>query len=606
MIDVDDTLREELAKLVPSFRPGNWDEVLAIAGHVPARLVRRWAAVAAFAVTVALVVSVATPLGASIVRGVGNFSSWLTGEPGTPASTKAQQAFNRANARSWIGFPAGTKLRHLTTVTDRADGSKVELLGFRAGSTLCLRIVVTGKTTASTRSCAPLADLRQAGSPVRVIVVDRGFGSGTKRAWYGTFRVHSPALQVTAGIVADGVKKVVVRDRSGRHVLPVTANAFLYVASTPDVGQRLVSILAQAGAGSLVSVPFAPAPFGFGGFPASQKTAPGPTKIERHVSDGTIGWLDRQELRGQPLSVLPSPSRAEITRHVVFGRVVAPDPTRPVRVALTLSTSRHGGRATGLCSWLIFGSGAAGGGCAVRADLFKTEPFNVDEGFGSGSDQFMTLNGLASDDVARIVVFLANGQTMKVPLRDNTFLVDVARSKTPVRLVAYDAHGRVIGIQAPNGMFGGGGASAPAQGRAVSVRKLTSPTGATAELLVGPASGNGHCYYVRSHFNKHTGGEGVFCPNPYWERQALQLGTDGNPAQFIEGHVRSNVALVKIKFADGGTMTTTPIDDFVLAVVPRQHLAKGSQVASATAYDVDGHRVGSESLLPPKPSGRRP
>jgi hypothetical protein len=604
MIDVEDMLRDELATLVPSYRPANWDEVLAIAGHAPARPVRRWAAVAAFAVTAALVVSVATPLGASIVHGVGNFSSWLTGEPGTPASTKAQRAFERANARSWIGFPAGTKLRHLTTVTDRADGSQVELLGFRSGSTLCLRIVVTGKTTASTRSCAPLADLRQAGSPVRVIVVDRGFGAGTKRAWYGTFRLHSPALQVTAGIVADGVKKVVVRDRSGRHVLPVTANAFLYVASTPDVGQRLISISAQTGA-RLVSVPFAPAPFWFGGFAASQKVAPGPTKVERHVSGGTIGWLDRQELRGQPLSILPSPSRAEITRHVVFGRVVAPDPGRPLRIALTLSTSRHGGRATGLCSWLINPGGGAGGGCAVRADLFKTEPFNVDGGFGSGSDQFMTLSGLASDDVARIVAFLANGQTMKVPLRDNTFLVDVARSKTPVRLVAYDARGRVIGIQTPGGMFGGG-VGGPVQGRAVSVRKLTSPTGATAELLVGPASGNKHCYYVRTYFNKHASGEMVSCPNPYSERQALQLGTNGNPWQFIEGHVRADVATVKIKFADGGTMTTTPIEEFILAVVPRQHLAKGSQVASATAYDTAGHLVGSESLLPPKPSGTRP
>ena len=455
MIDVDDTLREEMAKLIPSFRPGDWDEVVAIAGHAPVRPVRRWAAVAAFAATAALVVSAATPLGASIVHGVGNFSSWLTGEPGTPASTKAQQAFNRANARSWIGFPAGTKLRHLTTVADRADGSQVELLGFRAGSTLCLRIVVTGKTTASTRSCAPLADLRQAGSPVRVIVVDRGFGAGKKYAWYGTDRIHSPALQVTTGIVADGVKKVVVRDRSGRHVLPVTANAFLYVASTPDVEQRLISISAQTRSG-LVSVPFAPAPFGFGGVPASQKVAPGPTKVERQVGGGTIGWLDRRELRGQPLSILPSRSRTLITKHVVFGRVVAPDPGRPVRVALTLSTSRHGGRATGLCSWLIYPGGGAGGGCAVRADLFKTEPITFGASLNSGSDQFMTLNGLASDDVARIVAFLANGQTMKVPLRDNTYLVDVARSQMPVRLVAYDAHGRVIGVQAPGDLVGAG------------------------------------------------------------------------------------------------------------------------------------------------------
>ena len=62
--------------------------------------------------------------------------------------------------------------------------------------------------------------------------------------------------------------------------------------------------------------------------------------------------------------------------------------------------------------------------------------------------------------------------------------------------------------------------------------------------------------------------------------------------------------MVKVRFADGGTMTVTPIEEFVLAAVPRQQLAKGSQVSSATGYDAAGHRVGSESLLPPKPSGR--
>ncbi len=70
--------------------------------------------------------------------------------------------------------------------------------------------------------------------------------------------------------------------------------------------------------------------------------------------------------------------------------------------------------------------------------------------------------------------------------------------------------------------------------------------------------------------------------------------------------MRSDVAVVKVKFADGATMRTTPIEEFVLAVVPRQHLARNSQLASATAYDAAGHRIASESLLPPKPSGRRP
>jgi hypothetical protein len=605
MIDVEDRLREELARLVPSYRPADWDEVLAIAGHRPTRPLRRWATVAAVAAAAALVVSVATPLGASIVRGVGNFSAWLTGEPGSPASRNAQQAFIRANARSWIGFPAGTKLRHLSTVVDRADGSKVELLGFRAGDTLCLRIVVTGKTKASTRSCAPLADLRQSGSPVRVVVVDRGFGSGRKRAWYGTQRFHSPALQVTAGIVADGVKNVIVRDRSGRHVLPVIANSFLYVAATPDVGQRLISISAKTQTG-LVSVPFSAAPFGFGGFAAPQrKTAPGPTRVDRHVSGGTIGWLDKREPRGEPLSVLPAHSRGLIERHVVFGRVVAPDPNRPLRVALTLSTSRHGGRATGLCSWLIDNNGGAGGGCAVRAKLFSFGPLSGGSMLDSGSDQFATLEGLASDDVARIVAFLATGQTVKVPLRDNVYLVDLARSKMPVRLVAYDAHNRVIGIQTP-GDVGGGPISAPTQGRAVSVLKLTAPTGATAELLIGPAARNGHCFYVRTYFSKHATGEMVSCSSPAPMAQPLELGTSGNPWQFIEGRVRADVATVKVTYADGATMTVKPIEGFVLAVIPRQHLAKGTQVTGATGYNSEGRKVGSESLRPPKPSRAAP
>ena len=59
---------------------------------------------------------------------------------------------------------------------------------------------------------------------------------------------------------------------------------------------------------------------------------------------------------------------------------------------------------------MIYPGGGAGGGCAVRADLFKTEPITFGSSLNSGSDQFMTLNGLASDDVARIVAFLATGR----------------------------------------------------------------------------------------------------------------------------------------------------------------------------------------------------
>ena len=243
----------------------------------------------------------------------------------------------------------------------------------------------------------------------------------------------------------------------------------------------------------------------------------------------------------------------------------------------------------------------------MRAKLFSAGPLSGGSMLDSGSDQFATLTGLASDDVARIVAFLANGQTIKVPLRDNVYLLDLARSKMPVRLVAYDSQNRVIGIQAaPGGLFGGGPIGAPTAGRAVSVLKLTSPTGATAELLIGPASDHGHCYYVRTYFSKRATGEMVSCSSPASMGQPLQLGTSGDPWQFIEGRVRADVATVKVTFADGATMTVKPIQGFVLAVIPRRQLVKGAEVSRASGYNAAGRKVGSESLRPPKRSGAAP
>ena len=46
----------------------------------------------------AVAIGVATPLGAAIGRGLADFSAWLTGEPGTPASESEQREFEAANA----------------------------------------------------------------------------------------------------------------------------------------------------------------------------------------------------------------------------------------------------------------------------------------------------------------------------------------------------------------------------------------------------------------------------------------------------------------------------------------------------------------------------
>jgi len=593
MTDADGLLAARFAATRDGYDDSDWNDVLV---RRPSRRTRPRALLVAAAVVAALaIVALATPLGAAIVDGVGGFSAWITGQPGSPVSKPEQRAFDRANSRSWLGFPAGTKLRRLITVSDLPHGRTVELLGFRSGGTLCLQIVVSGKTRASTRSCAPLSELRHSISPVHPVLVDSGFGKGTKQAWYGEDRYHSVATQVTAGIAADGVRQVIVEDDSGRHTLRAESNAFLYVASDPVVGQRITHIWTRTTKG-LVPVPFAPAPFaiGGGGFAAQDKPIPGPTEVERHVRNGTIGWLDRREPRGEPLSVLPHRGGMSIVRrHVVFGRVIAPDPSLPVRLAVTLSTSRHGGKATGLCSWLIQ-EGGSGGGCAVRADLFAENPITADMSLMSGSDEFETVSGLASDDVSEITAFLATGPSIPVPLADNAFIVNVPRARQPFRLVAYDSEHRVIGILAPPGMFSG---PSPAPGRARLLLRAVSSNGASAELSVGKSTSGGRCFYVRYDTDSATGSS-ADCREPTKDGRGLLLGTLGRQTQFVMGRVRGDVAEVELRFADGTRATIRPISGFVLYGIPPARVGIGHEVLEAVARDASGKRIGVESFRP--------
>src|SRR5581483_11087350 len=134
MIDVEDALRAELDRLVAIPAGPNWDEVLHLAGETgrPRRQRRgRLAALLVAVAGVATALALATPLGATIAHGMSGFSSWISGEPGSPAPKADQRAFARANARTWLGFPAGTRLRLLDTAKDQALNERVELLGFR-------------------------------------------------------------------------------------------------------------------------------------------------------------------------------------------------------------------------------------------------------------------------------------------------------------------------------------------------------------------------------------------------------------------------------------------------------------------------------------------
>src|SRR6478609_4143609 len=111
MIDVEETLRAELDRLVPVAAGPNWAEGLQLAGHRNQPALRRRPRSLAIVIAVAgaaAALALATPLGAAIARSLSGFSTWVSGEPGSPAPNADQRAFARANARTWLGFPAGT------------------------------------------------------------------------------------------------------------------------------------------------------------------------------------------------------------------------------------------------------------------------------------------------------------------------------------------------------------------------------------------------------------------------------------------------------------------------------------------------------------------
>jgi hypothetical protein len=587
-------VRSELEKIVPVDSRHDWTEIATAAGLKRERARRRWAIAAAVSLAVAAVLAVSTPLGSALVRSFDDFSAWLSGEPGTPASEADQREFDEANARSWLRFPEGTRLRELATA--EAGELQIKLFGFRSGaSSLCLRLRVTGETPSTLMSCAPLDELRRAGGPVRPVIIDHGVGKGDKVEWYGIDRIHSTDVQITAGIAADGVQAVVLEDESGRHEVPVSSNAFLYVAEAPDVGQRVRRMWADNG-DRLTPIPFAPAPFGIGGIGASARPAPKAPAIERTVTGGRIEWLEKREPRGESLDVLPPNFDAFGGRglrghpDVLFGRVLTPDPDRPVRLVVTLNSSRPGGPARGLCTWLVT-RGGGGGGCAPYPGLFERGPVSYSFS-GAGSRAFVTVNGMVSDDVATLEVLFADGQRSEISLRDNAFIVDLPRANLPALLVALDEDGRVIHVARELADFGDRGPG-PARGRAESLLRVTGPDGATAELFVGPSTDGGECVYVKEYVDETHGGVGTHCRSRAWTGPPVQLGTSWSPPRFVSGRIHPDVERVRIRFADGSAATLTPTRGYILWAVP-----KGQAPLNAEGLDADGKVIARQRLAP--------
>jgi hypothetical protein len=248
----------------------------------------------------------------------------------------------------------------------------------------------------------------------------------------------------------------VVRPRSENSTVPGDNNAFLSlraqragtVANHPpsDPVVRLYAVGADRSRmpvpmiGALPERPQGPSYFDHRTPPASD--LPGPTRAEVAVSR-EIGWIDRRELRGDPYDVQNLRSRA--FGEVVSARALQPDPSVPHRVIVAFT--RNGGVCVTDIAELTSRPGWFG--CVGRVDRVLT-PFGQNffvDAFGPRGPHFTRLSGFASDGVASVELFLADGASVDAALRDNVYTVEAPFREFPAKLVAYDRHGRVAAVE---------------------------------------------------------------------------------------------------------------------------------------------------------------
>ena len=432
-------LRASLERLVPEpdFAP-DWADVRRRAGRS-----RRPLAVVALA-AVALAIG-ATALAETLGSG---FSEWLTGEPGRPAPPREQADFRAKNEASAAPFPQETDVRELLHA--EYEGRTYRLLGFRAGAAVCLKLAGADIDEGGDVACVAADELAESRELALPLVVDKPLhevGPG-----------DPPSDLVTYGLLAAEARRVVLDGDDGEREARLGDGAFLAFGPGTAIEHTTLRAFAEDAKGERRPVPLAPSLTTEYDRFATGLPLHGPEAIERRVAGGTIGWVVRGEPRGEPVSPalrgrMPQPTpRPEDWPEGMpflgspeaggFARVIQPDPADFLRVILA-----RGAKEGEIC-WYEVTRGGIGGSCADPSFVFHDRPFTAGWTYAGAGSQFLTLLGIATDDVARLELFLGTGERRRVPLRDNAYVMRVHRAKMPGRLVAYDAEGRVIGIAA--------------------------------------------------------------------------------------------------------------------------------------------------------------
>jgi len=120
----------------------------------------------------------------------------------------------------------------------------------------------------------------------------------------------------------------------------------------------------------------------------------------------------------------------------IFHREITPNASAPERMVVSVRPSGNayfGGRLHNklqVCAEVVGGRFGRGGGCWPAGRLFSNAPFSLGVLTQPGG-QTMVIAGLASDDVAKLSLYLATGRRVNVPLHDNGYITTAVKGRLP-------------------------------------------------------------------------------------------------------------------------------------------------------------------------------
>jgi hypothetical protein len=361
----------------------------------------------------------------------------------------------------------------------------------------------------------------------------------------------------------------------------VGGNAYLFVENEPNTGNRVLAVSAQSSGGKRSTLRFGTI-YGLFGAPSdSGRRARGPEKVQAKIAHPLIGWYARGERRGRPRDELKL-RREQLIGISTKARFVKPDPLSDVVVGLDAD----------ICLVLVVGSGASES-CNTASAFFALGPLNVTM-YGEGGESLIVA-GAAADGLDRLALFGSDGQKLLVPLRDNLFAARIAVSSFPIRLVGYDSRGRVAAVQTLQSRLFGSRLPDSAWAPTRQTIQVRGPNGAEANLRVTHGIKDIRCWRLRfSTGQSRRGCKPTYPTGPFVYADLVQ---QADRDLFVVGNVRAPVERVKLRFADGRTLTKRPVADLYVFAIPRAYLRTQRQLAFVRGYDAHGLVVQRAAVL---------